>query len=177
MSEKIIRGLMYLIAGFTPPVVYLGLGPDGTGILDAARTEQVFAYLFFSLPIAFMMTRKIETNFFLDAGLIIIVASMSSSIIADALRANFSEMADAIAITAYSSSILGGAICGIGIYKTEIFPKWLSGIFTAVASIAFILMATGTPADLESSSFLIPVFMSFHLLLAVLGVNLILRNK
>jgi len=177
MSEKTIRGLMFLIAAFTPIIVYLGLGPDGFGVLDAARTEQVFAYLYFSLPIAFMMTRKIESNFFLDAGLLIIVASMSSSIIADALRANFSEMADAIAITAYSSSILGGAICGIGIYKTELFTKWLSVIFTAVASIAFILMATGSPADLENSSFLIPVFMSFHLLLAALGINVILRNK
>ena len=27
MSEKMIRGLMFLIAGFTPLVVYLGLGP------------------------------------------------------------------------------------------------------------------------------------------------------
>ena len=26
MSEKMIRRLMFLIAGFTPPVVYLGLG-------------------------------------------------------------------------------------------------------------------------------------------------------
>ena len=86
-------------------------------------------------------------------------------------------MADAIAITAYSSSILGGAICGLEIFKTEMFPKWLSGLFTAVAGIAFLLMATGTPADLEDSSFIIPVFMSFHLLLAVLGINVILRNK
>jgi len=44
------------------------------GILDAAIIEQVFAYLFFGLPIAFMMTRKIETNLFLDSGLLILVA-------------------------------------------------------------------------------------------------------
>ena len=176
MSEKMIRGLMFLIAGFTPPVVYLGLGPDGTGILDAARTEQVFAYLFFSLPIAFMMTRKIETNLFLDSGLLILVACMSAGIVADALRANFSEMSDAIAITAYSSTILGAAVCGIGVFRTEMFPKWISGLFTTVAGIAFILMATGEPADLENSVFLIPVFMSFHLLLAILGV-FIIRSK
>jgi len=176
MSDKMIRGLMFLIAGFAPIVVYLGLGPDGTGILDAARTEQVFAYLFFSLPIAFMMTRKVESNLFLDSGLLILVASMSAGMVADALRANFSEMADAVAITAFSSTILGAAVCGIGILRTDLFPKWLSGLFTAVASLAFILMATGEPADLENSAFIIPVFMSFHLFLAVLGVFVIRSN-
>ena len=64
MSDKMTRGLMFLIAGFTLPAVYLDLRPDGMGILDAARTEQVFACLFLSLPIAFMMTRKIKTNLF-----------------------------------------------------------------------------------------------------------------
>ena len=62
MNTNTINGLMFIIAGFTPPVVYLGLGPDGMGILNLARTEQIFAYLFFSLPIAFMMTRRIERN-------------------------------------------------------------------------------------------------------------------
>lgn len=182
MSDKMIRGLMFLIAGFAPIVVYLGLGPDGTGILDAARTEQVFAYLFFSLPIAFMMTRKVESNLFLDSGLLILVASMSAGMVAGALRANFSDVADALTITAYSSTILGAAVCGIGILRTNLFPKWLSGLFTAVASLAFILMAIGEPADFGNSAFIIhcktcfTVFMSFHLLLAVLGVFVIRIN-
>ena len=101
---------------------------------------------------------------------------MSAGIVADALRANFSEMSDAIAITAYSSTILGAAVCGIGVFRTEMFPKWLSGLFTAVAGLAFILMATGEPADLENSAFLITVFMSFHLILAILGV-FVIRSK
>ena len=101
---------------------------------------------------------------------------MSAGIVDDALRANFSEMSDVIAITAYSSTILGAAVCGIGVFRTEMFPKWLSALFTAVAGLAFILMATGEPADLENSAFLIPVFMSFHLLLAILGV-FIIRSK
>ena len=67
MNAKMVNGLMFILAGVTPPVVYLGLGPDGSGILDMARTEQLFAYLFFSLPIAFMMTRNVQTNSFLDA--------------------------------------------------------------------------------------------------------------
>ena len=62
MSSRVVNGLMFILAGITPIVVYLGLGPDGAGILSMARTEQVFAYLFFSLPIAFMMLRKDETN-------------------------------------------------------------------------------------------------------------------
>ena len=46
MNAKMVNGLMFILAGVTPPVVYLGLGPDGSGILDMARTEQLFAYLF-----------------------------------------------------------------------------------------------------------------------------------
>ena len=86
MSARLVNGLMFVLAGITPIVVYLGLGPDGAGILTMARTEQVFAYLFFSLPIAFMMLRKDETNNFLDAGLLILVASMSMGMVADALK-------------------------------------------------------------------------------------------
>jgi len=63
MNTNTINGLMFIVAGLTPPIVYLGLGPDGTGVLNMARTEQIFAYLFFSLPIAFMMTRRIQTNY------------------------------------------------------------------------------------------------------------------
>ena len=48
MSTNTINGVMFIIAGLTPFVVYLGLGPDGAGILSAARTEQLFAYLFFN---------------------------------------------------------------------------------------------------------------------------------
>ena len=179
MSARMINGLMFIIAGFTPPVVYLGLGPDGAGILSLARTEQIFAYLFFSLPIAFMMTRKIQTNYLTDSGLLILVASMSMGMTADALGADtrFTEMSDAISVTAFSSTLLGAAICGLGLLQTTIFPKWLSGLFTIIASLAFILLATSEPSDLDTSIILIPVFLSFHLILVVLGIFMIRQSE
>ena len=179
MNTNTINGLMFILAGLTPPIVYLGLGPDGTGVLNMARTEQIFAYLFFSLPIAFMMTRRIQTNYFIDSGLIILVASMSMGMVADALGANisFTDMSDAVAVTAYSSIMLGTSICGIGILKTSIFPKWLSGLFTIIASISFILLATGEPSDMENNTFLIPVFLSVHLLMVVLGIFIFRRSE
>jgi predicted neutral ceramidase superfamily lipid hydrolase len=175
MSAKTVNGLMFILAGITPPVVYLGLGPDGSGILDMARTEQLFAYLFFSLPIAFMMTRKVQTNNFLDAGLLILVASMSMSMVADALGASseFTKMSDTVSVTAFSSIMLGSLICGIGIFRTELFPRWLSGLFTAAAGIAFLLLATAAPADIESY---IPVFLLVHLVMIILGVHTIRRS-
>ena len=51
MSTNTANGLLFIIAGLTPFIVYLGLGPDGTAVLDQARAEQLFAYLFFSLPL------------------------------------------------------------------------------------------------------------------------------
>ncbi len=179
MSTNMINGLMFIIAGLTPFVVYLGLGPDGLGILSAARTEQLFAYLFFSLPIAFMMTRRIQSNYIIDSGLLILVASMSMGMVADAFRANstLTDMSDAVAITAYSSTMLGVSVCGLGIFQTNIFPKWLSGLFTVVGSLGFILLATLEPSELDTSVIMIPFFLTFHLLLVVLGIFILRRSE
>ena len=178
MRANTLNGLMFIVAGLTPFVVYLGLGPDGMGILSAARTEQLFAYLFFSLPIAFMMTRRIAGNYTIDSGLIILVASMSIGMVADALGAdaNLTDMSDAVAITAYSSTMLGVSVCGIGLFQTNIFPKWLSGLFTIVACFGFLLLATSEPQDIDTSIILLPFFLSFHLLLVALGFFIIRRS-
>lgn len=50
---------------------------------------------------------------------------MSLAMTADAFRAaaNLTDVANAIAVTAYSSTILGFSICGIGIFRTTTFPK------------------------------------------------------
>ena len=127
MNINMVNGIMFIIAGLTPFILYLGLGPDGLGFFNQARTEQLFAYLYFSLPIAFLMTRRIESNYFVDSGLLILVASMSMSMVADALKAdiNFTDMSNAVAVTAYSSSMLGVSVCAIGFFQTNIFPKWL----------------------------------------------------
>ena len=178
MSSRLVNGLMFIVAGITPIVVYLGLGPDGAGILSMARTEQVFAYLFFSMPIAFMMLRKEKANNFLDAGLLILVASMSMGMVADALGADtqFSAMSDAVSITAYSSVMLGAFICGIGSFRTDLFPKWLSGIFTIASGLSFLLLATAEPIDLDTNELLIPAFMSVHLVMIILGIYTIRRQ-
>ena len=172
MKTNTANGLLFIIAGLTPFIVYLGLGPDGAAILDQARAEQLFAYLFFSLPIAIMMSRRIEKNYFMDGGLIIIVASMSMAMSADAFRAtaNLTDVANAVAVTAYSSTILGVTICGIGIFRTTIFPKWLSGLLTLVTAIGFILLATSEPSAIQTSVIILPFLLAFHVLLIVLGI-------
>ena len=172
MNTNTANGLLFIIAGLTPFIVYLGLGPDGAAVLDQARAEQLFAYLFFSLPIAIMMSRRIEKNYFMDGGLIIIVASMSMAMSADAFRAtaNLTDVANAVAVTAYSSTILGVTICGIGIFRTTIFPKWLSGLLTLVTAIGFILLATSEPSAIQTSVIILPFLLAFHVLLIVLGI-------
>ena len=178
MNTNTANGLLFIVAGLTPFIVYLGLGPEGAGILNEARAEQLFAYLFFSLPIAIMMARRIEKNYFIDGGLIIIVASMSMAMVADALRAtpNLTEMAHVVAVTAYSSTILGVSVCGVGYLKTDIFPKWLSGLFTVVTAIGFILLATSEPSAIETSMIILPFLLSFHVILIVLGIFMIRRS-
>ena len=172
MSTNTANAMLFIVAGLTPFIVYLGLGPDGAAILDQARAEQLFAYLFFSLPIAIMMLRRIEKNYLIDGGLVIIVASMSIAMAADAFRAaaNLTDVANAIAVTAYSSTILGVSICGIGIFRTTIFPKWLSGLLTLVTAIGFILLATSEPSAIQTSFVILPFLLAFHVILIVLGI-------
>ena len=178
MKTNTVNGLLFIIAGLTPFIVYLGLGPDGAAILDQARAEQLFAYLFFALPIAILMARRIEKNYFIDGGLIIIVASMSLAMAADAFRAaaNLTGVANAIAVTAYSSTILGVSISGIGFFRATIFPKWLSGLLTVVTAIGFILLATSEPSAIQTSVIILPFLLAFHVILIVLGVFMFRRN-
>ena len=49
MNINTANSLLFVTAGLTPFIVYLGLGPDGAAILDQARAEQFFAYLFFGI--------------------------------------------------------------------------------------------------------------------------------
>ena len=178
MSTNTANALLFIVAGLTPFIVYLGLGPDGVAILDQARAEQLFAYLFFSLPIAIMMLRRIEKNYLIDGGLVIIVASMSIAMAADAFRAaaNLTDVANAIAVTAYSSTILGVSICGIGIFRTAIFPKFLSGLLTLVTAIGFILLATSEASAIQTSEIILPFLLAFHVILIILGVFMFRRN-
>ena len=71
---------------------------------------------------------------------------------------------------------LGESICGIGSLRTDLFPKWLSGIFTIASGLAFLLLATAEPVDLDTNALLIPAFMSVHLVMIVLGIYTIRRQ-
>ena len=104
---------------------------------------------------------------------------MSIGMVADAFRADtdLTNMSDAVAITAYSSTMLGVSLCGIGVFQTDIFPRWLSGLFAVVTSIGFVILATMEPSQLDTSAIMIPVFLTFHLLLVVLGIFIIRRSE
>ena len=39
MNTKTVNGVLFIIAALAPLVLYLGLGPDGTGILEIELTE------------------------------------------------------------------------------------------------------------------------------------------
>ena len=74
---KTINGILFIIAGLGSIAVYIGLGE--TGILDKGHTEKIAAYTLLTIPLAFMMTRNVERNTFIDAGLLIIVRHIRSS--------------------------------------------------------------------------------------------------
>ncbi len=183
MTTKMINGILFIIAGLGPIAVYLGLGPDGTGILDKAHTEKIAAYTLLAFPLAFMMTRNVVKNTFTDAGLLIIVVALSAGIVSDAingagLSAESDSIGEAIAWTAWSSMFLGIFITGIGYLRTNFFPKWLSGLLSVTSLITFAALAILSPEQLSNNSNIVgPLWMSVSLVLVIFGIFTIRRSE
>ena len=84
MTDKMVNGILFIIAGLGSIAVYLALGE--TGLLDKGHTEKIAAYTLVTIPLAFMMTRNVARNNFTDAGLIIIVVGLSMGLVSDAIN-------------------------------------------------------------------------------------------
>ena len=183
MTAKMTNGILFIIAGLGPMAVYLGLGPDGTGILDKAHTEKFAAYTLLAFPLAFMMTRNVVRNTFIDAGLLIVVIGLSMGLVSDAINSaevsTESELiASAIGWTAWSSMFLGIFITGIGYLRTNLFPQWLSGLLSVASLGAFAFLAILSAEQIKSNEeILIPLWMGVSVVLVILGIFTIRRAE
>ena len=174
MTNKIANGILFIIAGLGPIAVYIGLGE--TGILDKGHTEKIAAYILLTIPLAFMMKRNVERNTFIDAGLLIIVVGLTAGIVSDAI--NSAELSDesnsigtAIASTAWSSMYLGIFITGIGYLRTNLFPKWLSGLLSVTSLVFFAFMAVLNADQLSKNEDIVPpLWMIVSIVLVILGI-------
>ena len=94
MTAKTINGILFIVAGIAPLIIYLGLGPDGTGLLEVDLTEKLATWLMFSAPIAIMMTRDSikggEGYGLVNAGFLIFIIAWPVGIVADAFNGAFS---------------------------------------------------------------------------------------
>ena len=174
MTDKMINGILFIIAGLGPIAVYLGLGE--TGILDKGHTEKIAAYLLLTIPLAFMMTRNVERNTFIDAGLLIIVVGLGAGIVSDAinsaeLSAESDSIGEAIGATAWSSMYLGIFITGIGYLRTNLFPKWLSGLLSVASLVFFAFMAVLSSEQVSNNEDIVgPLWMIVSLVLVIVGI-------
>ena len=57
MSDKMVNGILFIIAGLGSIAVYILLGD--TGLLSTGHTEKSAAYGLFTIPLAFMMTSNV----------------------------------------------------------------------------------------------------------------------
>ena len=63
MTDNIVNGILFIIAGLGSIAVYIILGD--TGFLDKGHTEKIAAYALVTIPLAFMMTRNVEKKAFI----------------------------------------------------------------------------------------------------------------
>ncbi len=182
MTDKMINGILFIIAGLGSIVVYLALGE--TGILDKGHTEKIAAYALITIPLAFLMTRNIQRNTYIDAGLLIIVVGLTMGLVADAtnsaeISAESDLLAEAIGMTAWSIMYLGIFITGIGYLRTNLFPKWLSGLLSVVSLAFFSFVAILTPEQLSTNgdNIVPPLWMLNSLVLVILGIFTMRRSE
>ena len=144
MTNKMGNGILFIIAGLGSIIAYMVLGE--TGLLDKGHTEKFAAYALITLPLAFMMTRNIAKNTFIDAGLIIIVIGLTIGLVSDAINSaelggDSDSIGEALAWTGWSIMYLGISITGIGYLRTNLFPNWLSGLLILTSFVMFAFLA------------------------------------
>ena len=182
MTDKMVNGILFIIAGLGSIAVYIGLGD--TGFLDKGHTEKIAAYALVTIPLAFMMTRNVVRNTFIDAGLLIIVVGLSMGLVSDAINsAELSRESDsigeAIAWTGWSIMYLGIFITGIGYLRTDLFPNWLSGLLSLTSFVMFAFLAIASPEQLSNygDKIVPPLWKINSLVLVILGIFTIRREE
>jgi hypothetical protein len=175
MTDRMVNGILFIIAGLGSIAVYLALGE--TGLLDKGHTEKIAAYTLVTIPLAFMMTRNVARNNFTDAGLIIIVVGLSMGLVSDAINsaeisAESDSIGEAIAWTGWSLMYLGIFITGIGYLRTTLFPKWLSGLLSVTSFVffAFLTVLNGEQLVNSGENLVPPIWMINSLVLVILGI-------
>ena len=175
MTDRMVNGILFIIAGLGSIAVYLALGE--TGLLDKGHTEKIAAYTLVTIPLAFMMTRNVARNNFTDAGLIIIVVGLSMGLVSDAINsaeisAESDSIGEAIAWTGWSLMYLGIFITGIGYLRTTLFPKWLSGLLSVTSFVffAFLTILNGEQLVNSGENLVPPIWMINSLVLVILGI-------
>ena len=182
MTNKMGNGILFIIAGFGPIIAYLVLGE--TGLLDKGHTEKFAAYALLTMPLAFMMTRNVAKNTFIDAGLIIIVIGLSIGLVSDAINSaelggDPDSIGEALALTGWSIMYLGISITGIGYLRTNLFPNWLSGllILTSFVMFAFLAVLDGEQLADIGGDIVPPLWGINSLVLVILGIFTMRRAK
>ena len=182
MTDKMVNGILFIIAGLGSMVAYIALGE--TGLLDTGHTEKFAAYALLTLPIAFMMTKNVTRNTYIDAGLIIIVVGLSIGLVSDAITStelggDSDIFGEAIAWTGWSIMYLGISITGIGYLRTNLFPKWLSGLLAIASFAMFAFLAFSTTEILANNgdNIVPPLWGINSLVLVILGIFTMRRKE
>ena len=182
MTDKMVNGILFIIAGLGSIAVYILLGD--TGLLSKGHTEKIAAYGLVAIPLAFMMTRNVAKNTYIDAGLLIIVVGLSMGLVSDAinsaeLSAESDLIGEAIGWTGWSIMYLGIFFTGLGYLCTNLFPNWLSGLLSLASFVMFAYLAILSPEQLSNSgdSIVAPLWVINSLVLVILGIFTIRRKE
>jgi hypothetical protein len=179
ISSKTMNGILFIIAGIAPLVIYIGLGPDGANIFDAKLTETLVFWIMLSAPIAFMMTANTmkdgEGYGLVKAGLLVIIVGFTGGSLGDALSGSgMNEMGAAITTPFWAAMMIGFSLTAVGYSLQKKFPVWLSGLMAIVGVYGFIAIGF---LDLDANEILeFPLWIGFTLVLILLGIFTVIRK-
>ena len=171
------NGLLFIIAGLAPLIIYMVLGDDGAlGILDSVYTERIATWFTLALAIALMMKKDTMQGgngyHIANAGFLIVIIASAGGIIVDAFNgAGDTSAVEILAPNVWSTFMMGMFVTSLGYFLQKNFPIWVPALGMITAAFGFVVMAFGLIDPNNSEDLLLlPVWIGFILSTVLYGV-------
>jgi hypothetical protein len=183
LKSNMLTGILFIVGALAPLIIYIGLGPDGAGLLNSLWTEKLGSWILLVIPISLMRVKDSMSDGdgfpLVKIGFLIVVIAYAAGMVADSMAtqpndATFQALDLAVGSIVWPAMFLGFAITGLGYYLQKEFHVAVSGIMILVSVYAFVV--TGILALGDENMFILPAYLGFTLINLLLGIFTIRKS-